>query len=264
MPKSSASRAFFLPADLNLSRSVYRFFDLRHFEQALTVKRLTFVRPTVWEDTWDRPPIVQLVHRPTHATEVVKECEEDLHAQCWSAADPSDVLWRAYSYIRRDVQTGRRLHPSEEAVRVKSSISKLMAAFDASDAPQGWRLYVGQVGYYTDKEIGQYIANQVGTFGADAFLKATETVAALLRKRKDFALESEIRLVIADPSNDPKRLLTSTSFDPNAVFDEIAFDPRVSVDEYRERTEMLTSLGYTGSVAPNTFRQGRLYEVLVP
>jgi hypothetical protein len=264
MPEPSASRAFFLPHDLNLSQQIYRFFDLRHFEEALKSKRLTFVRPTVWEDTWDRPPIVQLVHRSTLGTEVVKECEQDLHAQCWSAAAPSDVLWRAYSYIRRDVQTGKRLHPSEEAVRVRSTISKLIAAFDFSDAPQDWRLYVGQVGYYTDEEIGQYIANQVGTLGAAAFLKATETIAALLRKRKEFALESEIRLVIADSSNDPKRILTSISFDPNAVFDEIAFDPRVSNVEYKDRNEMLTALGYTGAVAPNTFRQGRLYEVLVP
>ena len=265
MPDLRAGKVFSFPPGLNPEQRIYRFLDREHFEETLRTKRLTFVRPNKWEDTWDRPAMVQLVHQqPPPATEIARECEEDLHVQCWSAADPSDVLWRAYSYIRRDVETGARLHPSEEAVRVRSTISKLTIAFSDSDAPTDWRLFVGQVGYYTDEEITQYIANQVGTFGANAFVSAAETAAVLLRKRREFAQENEIRLIIADPSNDPSSVLASISFEPNGVFEEVAFDPRISPDENRESTEMLAALGYAGSVAPNTFRLGRLYEILVP
>jgi hypothetical protein len=217
-------RVLFFPASLDLSQPVYRIFRRPRFEDTITSRRLTFVRPGAWDDPWDRPPIAQLVYRDSrpYRLEIARDCEDAIYVQCWSAVKESDTLWRAYSMVKKD-SSGRNLYPNDEGIKVETTVQKIIDAFEASDAPRDWRLLIGAVDYHTEDEINEHIANQVGTFGSTSFVSATETAAVLLKKRSAFAHESEIRLFVVDPSNEPNRSTVSISFDPNSLFNEIAF-----------------------------------------
>jgi hypothetical protein len=261
--ESKKDRVFFYREPIDMDQRVYRIFPRPYFEEALRTKRLTFVRPDKWQDPWDQPRGISLfddtVQPWRHA--IVKDCEESVYAQCWSRTGESDTLWRAYSRVKKDEGTTRNVDSDEEGVQVSTVLQKLSNTFNNSDAPKEVRMFIGGVIYQSPADIEQWIANQVDTFKADAFLKATETVSLLLRKRRAFEHESEIRCFIALPVSDPTPKLFSISFEPNELFDSVAFDPRLSTVDYRDREESAKALGYNGVILPSDFYVRRLYEI---
>jgi len=169
--------------------------------------------------------------------------------QCWSVAEKSDTLLRAYSYIDID-ETGRnRSSPKAEGVLVRSTPRKLIKALydGVKPAELKERCYIGAVRYLTHKKITDVIGDAI-TKDRLVFTRPFNRARLQLLKRKEFRHENEARLIVVGNSNDHDERLLRVDFDPNDVFDEVIFDPRLALAERRERKAKAKGLGYEGEI----------------
>jgi len=80
---------------------------------------------------------------------------------------------------------------------------------------------------------------------------------ALLKKRREFEHENEVRLIFLDVDREHVgKMAIEFPIDPNVLFDEVVFDPRLSEDEFRVRSTILMKLGCTVPIS-----QSELYKV---
>ena len=229
---------------------IYRIFPLWFFHEALRLRQLVLVRPSLWADPFElllTSVMVESEETVPHTQESLERHLFPVHAQCWSVTHDSDILLRAYSRVSIDKYCRRNTCPGEEGVRVRSTPRKLLESLRSCvEMGLDGNSFIGAVRYHARDDMQQMIANEIGEFGLDVYLQPLALAHATLRKRREFRHEAEVRLLHVETRPIPPQPLVRYPFEPNEVFDEVTFDPRLRPFERDEREVTARALGYAG------------------
>ncbi|TPG39018.1 hypothetical protein EAH79_14835 [Sphingomonas koreensis] len=240
----------------DLDKPLHRIMPVWRLEEVFRLKRLTLVKPSLWEDPREDPcATFMLTPKPGSGC---KKPQSPLSAylaacwaQSWSYEDNSDALLRAYSRVVLDPVAKRNTAPAEEGVRVTTTARRLIAAMETWAARHSdSHFYIAGVTYEPEEQFGQQLAGRLlRPEGPRYFSTPDGRAESLCSKRALFRHEDEVRILCVGPGKfsageDIRHFLV----DPNALFTEVAFDPRLVLFERREREKKLGSQGYSGIV----------------
>ena len=238
----------------DLDRPLHRIFPVWLLEEALRLKRLTLVKPSLWADPREDPCATFILTSQSNPQRPQQELAAYLApcwAQCWSYEANSDVLLRAYSRVVLDPISKRNTDPAGEGVRVTTTARKLIGAMtNWMEALPGHHFFLGRVIYEQEALFGQSLVNRLSRSEGPRFFRTPEGRAeSLFVKRSIFRHEDEVRLLcVGNGLLDSCDKLKMMPIDPNDLFAEIRFDPRLMRFESREREERIRGLGYSGKI----------------
>lgn len=157
-------------------------------------------------------------------------------AQCWTANEDSDALWRIYS-------------PNHLAVAVQTTVDLLSGQLKASVGGKGFKRSINRVIYRDENSIREVHAKIIDVMGSD---QPTHVISALFFKRKQYSHEEEVRAIIYDAERTcgNQEYGLKVSVDPHALIQGVTIDPRAP-DEYVDAyTHYLQDrLGFGGSIS---------------
>lgn len=156
-----------------MNEYIYRYIDLATLLNLVQTKTLTFVLPTVWEDTYENKFFDEFVRMLDYPDNGIAKIFVNLcYAQCWTHLAESDAMWRIYDYNNR-------------SLRIKicvDDVNKLKNVFmrnvEYSDEIIDYKKL------YPDFKSSQLMLN------------------AISQKRKAFRHEEEVRLIYFDKKTD--------------------------------------------------------------
>lgn len=256
----------------DFDKPLHRIFPIWLFEEVLSLKQLTLVKPAKWMDPREdlcanffmEPKLGAGFQK---AGRQLSDYLSESWAQCWSYESDSDVLLRAYSRVILDPIARRNTTPSEEGVRVTTTARRLISTMNEWSAmQQDCHFYLAGVTYEAEESFGQQLANRLsGTDGPLYFSRPDGRAESLCTKRQRFNHENEVRLLCLGHEKfgtgpDIRRF----SIDPNSLFTEIAFDPRLISFERSERQHWFCSKGYTGPIKHDASYIGVLTSIQMP
>lgn len=239
----------------DFDRPLYRIFPLCYFKSALSEKRLTLVRPTVWEDPHEDICEKGQMSAKNFETKRLLPYLQPAFAQSWSLDGDSDALLRAYSRVIKDESTKRNIEQKYEGVQVKTTVRKLLGAlatFSNSVHDKNFEFYLGSVKYVENP--AQEITNGLNSHGPKVLGEGYGRAQSLLLKRLAYRHESEVRIVVLSKSQTDDKLF-NLNIDPNKLFERVKFDPRLVTSERLEREKQAKELGYH-----NDFEQSFEYQ----
>lgn len=218
-------------SESDLDLPVYRIYNLKRFEQLLTVRTDALVNPSKWEDPFENFFLARTKVFDGAQQISLANLSSDWYGQCWSLNAETDAMWRIYS---PDPRVG---------VKVKSTIRKLFENLKRFGSPAPYlQFYVGRVLYMDQQQILDMMKGL--TFSSLAIGGQGEGFAQLLCvKRTAFQHEQEVRLLFQDiePRRGKGKVLTF-HLDPNSLFDEVVLDPRLpDIDRDSVRNSLLGS-----------------------
>jgi hypothetical protein len=232
--------------ELDLTENIFRIFNFDYFVNDFKDKMLTLVRPTKWQDPFENF-LLNSVGEMDDGTEVGFENIRDLYyGQCWSLKEECDGLWRNYK------------GENEFAIKVKTTTNKLFdLAYDINYTFHNLSYFIGKVDYVTDDEIAEFFKNKVDFSNYQSGLEFAQT---MLIKRKSFAYEEEVRLIIRDKAKTNSDILR-IPMNLNNFIEEIIFDPWVKPDIYEQKKNEILALGYTGIITRSSLYDKPFFKV---
>ncbi|EPF2507138.1 hypothetical protein ACSL9G_003033 [Vibrio fluvialis] len=249
----------------NHDMPIYRIFSLEFFEDILRTKKLTFIQPKKWEDPYE---IIGNCIKVTFETDdeqksvIINQELPPIFAQCWSATEHSDTLFRAYSRVVKDKHSQKNTCPKEEGIRIKTTPRKLMQALlskSPKNLPGDW--FIGAVEYLPQDEVLNRIGNAIKGKGLAVYSDPKQRARLMLLKREAFYHENEQRVLFVPNDKDSVGEVLQIDIDPNEVFEEVFFDPRVDMFEREEREKNIKKLGFRGNIKRSDLYQGTLLHV---
>src|SRR5690554_3254814 len=130
----------FLKED-ELDKPIYRIFSFARLEEVFAEKKLTLVKPKLWDDPFENFILNSTGELPD-GREFQIGFRDNYYGQCWSLTVESDAMWRIYS-------------PDKDGVKVKTTIRKLFQPiylaggeyYKANGSPFNLSSFVGKVKY---------------------------------------------------------------------------------------------------------------------
>lgn len=221
-----------------LKTSIYRVFPYDYFLESLINKRLTLVKPSLWDDPFEEFLAKQNFLGPKGEKLTMNNFGGSFFSQCWSFNKESDFMWRVYS-------------PNNRGVKVKSDIKTLIDALVPS-VNNGDLFKLGKVDYWNDNKIKKNFEDQdfLGKLLINGYYHS------LLIKKDSFLHEREIRIIFHSNSQNNTSNICKIKIDPNFIFQEVELHPRLPKDMTKEVENTLRELGYKNDIKHST-----LYEV---
>lgn len=254
----------------DMDRPLHRIFPVWLLEEALRLRKLTLVKPSLWSDPREDPCSMFALQSQSDPTRPLQELADYLApswAQCWSYEANSDVLLRAYSRVVLDPIAKRNTDPANEGVRVTTTARKLIAAAEqwAGHAPDH-HFFIGRVLYEEEDVFGKSLANKLSNKdGPKVFTTPQGRADSLFVKRAMFQHEDEVRLLCVGTGHlHEGDKIKRFDIDPSTLFDEIRFDPRLTGFEPKEREARVRALGFTGKVVIDPSYLGALTAIQMP
>jgi hypothetical protein len=224
------------------NRPIFRFMPLKHFLHFFLSKTNFLSAPGRWEDPWEN--IV--------ANSRYKSCDypfrHAIFGQCWTFADEhgSDAAWRMYT-------------PNRDGVRIEMTPMSLLASLECSSVLEtGFptvTAFLGRVRYLKEEELTRIL------FSEDALRRRLWSrgdlgfARSFLLKRRGFAHEREVRLLVISPNDDDRRDY-QYDCDPVVRMQSVLFDPRMDASLCDGLKRLLKKRGFKGDV-----RRSALYEM---
>ena len=194
---------------------IYRMFPLNRFYQLFSDNSNTLVSPKLWDDPYENYIMQAQVAMPNGEL-VGYGFKDRYYGQCWTQRTYSDALWRIYSSDHR-------------SVRVRSTIRKLAESLIAHHPDlRNSNCFIGKVKYQGNVELTD-LANKVASTDNHGAILYAKT---LLRKRRAFSHEKEIRLLFNDVENVCDGEIYQYDIDPHDLIDQIMIDPRIDKEEF--------------------------------
>jgi hypothetical protein len=214
-----------------LKKPIFRVFSCCRFVETLANRRLTLVKPKLWDDPFENF-ILQSRFRLREGTIIKLAASEQLYGQCWSRTKESDAMWRIYA-------------PDKDGVKVRTTLTKLGNALWASCVSQPEiSCFVGQVRYLSRLKLSGNLSALLNVDNALSDTSGREHARSLLLKRQAFNHENEVRLIYYNRHESYDEDVIHFPINPVDVFDQVIFDPRIAVREYEEKRAMVVKLGY--------------------
>jgi hypothetical protein len=120
----------FIGPELALEEPIYRFFPLFFFQDAVSRKRLVFANPSQWQDPYER--LARDFWKRDARGNIVGRYQIPFNrafAMCWSSAEDSDTLLRAYSTVVKDRYCERNIYPQMEGVKFEAPQRRFLSYF---------------------------------------------------------------------------------------------------------------------------------------
>ena len=140
------------------------------------MRTIAFTHPKKWDDPAEYSYIVR--HQELSGIPVCKDKDFDLYGQCWSMNKSCDGLWRTYTNNKQKL-----------AVQVQSTVGSLLKAYASRHKEILGHLFCGKVVYESTEKLQR--ANKDSKPSS-----LQKEMDSLFYKRKDFAYEQEVRLVV--------------------------------------------------------------------
>ena len=189
---------------------IYRFTNLERFIEALSTNSFTFVNPSKWPDPYERFFLERNFNIANK--EVYLPAKDNIFSVCLSGTLSSEAYWKVYA-------------PKEDGVRLTFNTEKLLSTF--LEKIKNCEVYIGKVNYQVTKEFfkisfdtGKLIQeiedNKVGD----------QQIRLLLKKRKSFLYENEIRILIV-PKSKQNNNIYNVDTDITQFTSGYTLDPRL-------------------------------------
>lgn len=249
--------------EVDLDRSIFRYYSLWFFERAMKVNNLDLVTVHNWADPMELTPWQMGITDPGTGQQKFSETiMRPVYGQCWSQAEESDTLMRAYSRVEYDRLHQRNVWPKEEGVVVRTTPQKLIEAIEGSTQTFSKdHFMIGSVDYVTEDEYRDLVRAWMSKFKSSSPDVLWGAVDLLFSKRKAFRHEEELRVVYVDPHGQGVQPVVSISCKIGNLFTGIEFDPRLATFERNEREEWAQKvLGYTGTIDRSTLYDRVIFE----
>lgn len=214
-----------------LKKPIFRVFSYCRFVETLANRRLTLVKPRLWDDPFENFILRSRFRLPEGAI-ITLAASEQLYGQCWSRTKESDAMWRIYA-------------PKKDGVKVRTTPKKLGNVLWARCASQPEvSCFIGKVRYLSRLKLSDNSSTPLNVDSAPSDPSGREHAKSLLLKRWAFSHENEVRLICYNRDKNYDEDVIHFPISPVEVFDQIIFDPRMAVCEYEKKKEQVVKLGY--------------------
>ncbi|WP_316801462.1 DUF2971 domain-containing protein [Pedobacter frigidisoli] len=239
--------------EADLEKSIYRIFSFQRLQEIFTQKKLTLVRPSMWDDPFENF-ILRAQATVDGGTPFNIASRNHHYGQCWSRTKESDAMWRIYS-------------PDKEGVKVKTTIAKLFRPLfekggsfrDIHDQEYNLQSFIGKVKYQSQKSLTAMLDDTIRMNGKIMDQSGWGQASSFYFKRWAFKHENEVRLIFRDDNNVDD--LIHFDIDPIELFDEIVLDPRMSTDDVNYTKRELRSWGYQKKVMQSGLYKVRTFDI---
>lgn len=184
---------------------LYRYISFEEFMSIVTLKRLHFVQPTQWPDTYEGclyqmlendenlEPLLSILYEASAFEEQrfiakgmitdyyrILMVKHNWYGQCWTyKGDESDAFWRIYSY-------------NNKAIRIRTSNLKVKKIFDS----ENYMVKMKKIRYDKNLSEDDLLKSQ-----AWMLVKSDDTTESYFHKRKAFSHEREYRVLVSPKRN---------------------------------------------------------------
>jgi hypothetical protein len=223
--------------------AIFRVFSRDRLLEVIRERKLTLVRPALWDDPFDNFLLNSEGELPDGRPVSMEGIRNQYYGQCWTLLEESDAIWRIYA-------------PCKNGLKVKSTIRKVFDVVQNPGDPfASLSYFIGKVEYLTESEILSFMSDPQTSSGYLLNPQALGQVRSLLIKRQEFGHEQEVRLIYrANDYTGPD--VVSFPVDPDSLFEEVVIDPRTPDVDYVALEAELRALGYKGKIS-----QSPLYKV---
>jgi hypothetical protein len=224
-----------------LTKPIFRVFSYDRFVETLTNKRLTLVKPKLWDDPFENFILQARFHLPEGKV-ITLAASEQLYGQCWSRTKESDAMWRIYA-------------PRKDGVKVRATPAKLGTALGAYCVSHpASSCFIDTVHYPSRLKLADDLFAEFNVSSVLSDTSGREYAKSLLLKRRAFSHENEVRLICYRREQYDEDVL-HIPMSPEEIFDVVIFDPRMTVSDYEERRATIAKLLYTTRI-----KRSGLYE----
>lgn len=169
-------------------KRVYRFTTLDRFIEVLKTQKFAFVNPTKWADPFEKFFLERdfIVDNATYKLPI----KDKVFAVCVSGTISSEAYWKVYAQ-------------KEDGIRLTFDTEKLLENFldKISDAD----VYIGKVSYQITREFHKISFDKKGLIDEIKNSKiGDKQIKLLLKKRKSFLYEDEVRIMVIPHKKDKK------------------------------------------------------------
>ncbi len=192
-------------------KRVYRFTTLDRFIESLKTSTFTFINPLKWSDPFEK----FFLERDfiVHNKKVKLPAKDKVFAVCVSGTLSSEAYWKVYA-------------PKEDGVRLTFNTEKLLTNLldNINDAD----IYIGKVNYQITPEFYKI------SFDKKKLIKEIDSnnigeqqMRLLLKKRKSFLYENEVRIIIVPHIRPDEKTAYKLPADIKEFTTDYTLDPRL-------------------------------------
>lgn len=220
-----------------ISRPLYRFTTFARLIELFRTKQFCLVRTSGWDDPFENLIVsARYKSKGGHMDSVLRHV---VHGSCWTKKPVSDALWRIYS-------------PDKLAVRIGSTPRLLGNALSSglSKYPRS-KWFVGKVQYLPQSVI----VRSAASLAKEILTDKSEISAArsVLVKRRSFAHEDEVRVLVIDRHSQSKGGIVRVKVDPHAVVTSVMFDSRAPAEvKDMYKSFLRNDIGFKGRISSST------------
>jgi hypothetical protein len=233
----------------DLDKPVYRIFSFKRLEDIFKERKLTLVKPKLWDDPFENF-ILNSTGRLPDGREFQIGFRDNFYGQCWSLTKESDAMWRIYS-------------KDKDGVNVKTTIRKLFTPLfqrggqhrKMNGTVYNLSSFVGKVKYADTKTLIAMLKDEQRMSGKIFDQSGWGQASTFFFKRVAFRHEKEVRLIY-NSQNENQLDTFKFDIDPINMIDEIVFDPRMNEDVYQEQRDKVIEWGFNKSII-----QSGLYKI---
>lgn len=195
------------------NRYVYRIVSLERFFQLFSNKTNVLVAPQLWDDPWENCILKWPIF--SEDGQQVYRYDQVIYGQCWTLTSASDAMWRLYS-------------PDGKGVRIRTKIRQLIKLLEQPrNDTKAVATAIGRMEYVSAQKLNEI---REKPFSSDV-PQLREMFGALLKKRKAFKHEAELRILCMteydqkDFELDLSPTTVCFNFEPSEVIDQVMLHP---------------------------------------
>ena len=206
----------------------------------LTDKNNVLVRPTMWEDPWEKIVSNAKFNWNNEYMEIdaANFKKHSWFGQCWSKEEVNDTIWRIFTPCRK-----------KRTVRIKVSYDKFFAECRKhQEHHDGIYFYLNNVRYaeQNEKSFSEKISDVIDDYTSQTIFASTHDymmlveLGILMTKRKAFEYEQELRLLVYVESESNEENLFTYDCNFPAIVENVELDPWTPKGEIEEIKEKLS------------------------
>lgn len=192
-------------------KRVYRFTTLDRFIETLKTRKFAFVNPSRWADPFEKFYLERdfLIDNEKFKLPI----KDKVFAVCISGTISSEAYWKVYA-------------PKEDGIRLTFNTEIFLTNFleKIVDAD----IYIGKVNYQITKEFHKISFDKKGLINEiKNSLIGEQQIKLLLKKRKSFLYENEVRVMIIPHKKDKESTIFHADTDIVNYTTDYTLDPRL-------------------------------------
>jgi hypothetical protein len=197
-------------------KQLYRFTTLDRFIELLNSNSLIFINPSLWTDPYEKFYLERdfIISEKNYKL----PAKDKVFAVCVSGTISSEAYWKVYA-------------PKEDGVRLTINTEKLL---DLLDNVKNADIYIGKVNYQIMEDFNRISFVKKGLIEEiNSGIVGEQQIRLLLKKRKSFLYENEIRIIVVPHRNTKENKLFKIQTDITEFTTKYMFDPRLGQNHFK-------------------------------